>query len=188
MAINEFGFDTHSLLKIIKEEREKIDRFVRGRNLRLTQFLEYGVDFCKGLVPKYSMELENSISIRYTYERGLIKTGEIYIDGPAAEYAKFVEFGTGIKGVAPEHPKKGKWISNKSEKGEKGWVFPADNGKFYTTHGQPATAFMYKTYMMLKNFIDGQVTNKKWYSIRFTTENRFSPVIIITKKDLRWGA
>lgn len=68
-----------------------------------------------------------------------------------SEYAKYVEFGTGIEGSNSPHPKKPSgWNYDINSHGEKGWVYTAKDGKTYWTRGEIAHQFAYKAYLDLK--------------------------------------
>ncbi len=70
-----------------------------------------------------------------------------------AEYGIFVEFGTGIVGKGKQHPAKEvfDWEYDINEHGEKGWHFPADDGSYPVTKGQPSRPFMYETALRLRD-------------------------------------
>jgi hypothetical protein len=151
-----------------------------------------------------SGRLARSIQISY-YENprtGTIEGARLHIVGPAKKYAKFVEYGTGIVGqeTADESDMfvpRG-WIYDANELSDSGWPFKSKTRKknvaqgqftnFYWTFGQPGKAFMYRAYLMLKGFIrepiseDPKGNTMKWYSVRFGTEDGFSPYIEIKKK------
>lgn len=71
------------------------------------------------------------------------------------EYAKYVEFGTGIIGSRNPHPSLPRgWTYDTNSHGEKGWVYTAKDGKKYWTKGEIAHQFAYRTYLDLKqNYI-----------------------------------
>jgi hypothetical protein len=178
---NELNAYIYSLRELVKKKKDGVEQFARGRNIRLAQLLDRGQSYCKSLIPIGDTgTLQKGVSISFTYSGGLIKTGRIYLIGDAKEYGKYVEFGTGVIGEKHPHPEYNDYDRN--EYGEKGWVYKGKDGKFHHTLGQPSKAFMYKTFIYLKNLISMNVTNLKWYDITFTTEDNFSPVIIITKR------
>ena len=69
-----------------------------------------------------------------------------------AEYGVFVEFGTGIVGDSKQHPLVGEfgWEYDVNNHGETGWHFPADDGTWPITRGQPSRPFMYETAQQLR--------------------------------------
>ncbi len=70
-----------------------------------------------------------------------------------AEYAMFVEFGTGIIGAGKTHPASDVfgWEYDIHGHGEAGWHFPADDGSYPITKGQPSRPFMYETAQKLRD-------------------------------------
>lgn len=69
-----------------------------------------------------------------------------------ADYGVFVEFGTGIVGEGSPHALAGEfdWQYDVNEHGEAGWHFPADDGSWPITKGQPSRPFMYETAQQLR--------------------------------------
>jgi hypothetical protein len=77
----------------------------------------------------------------------------IYTD---LEYARFVEFGTGIigSGTHPVAREKG-WIYDLHGHGEAGWRFQGKDGSWYWTQGQTGKKFMYQAVLDLEqNYIE----------------------------------
>lgn len=80
-----------------------------------------------------------------------------------ADYGMFVEFGTGI--VGSEQPYTGTAMAEigyrygggttyvQTADGRVGWYFPAKDGKWYFTEGQPSRPFMWETAQLLKKQI-----------------------------------
>lgn len=92
-------------------------------------------------------ELISSLSIEYGEHFARVFTEN--------EYAKYVEFGTGIVGSNNPHPQlPNNWKYDVNSHGEKGWVYTAKDGKQYWTKGEIAHQFAYRTYLDLKqNYI-----------------------------------
>lgn len=69
-----------------------------------------------------------------------------------SEYGIFVEFGTGIVGDGSPHTLAGEfdWQYDVNNHGEAGWHFPADDGSWPITKGQPSRPFMYETAQQLR--------------------------------------
>ena len=67
-------------------------------------------------------------------------------------YAKFVEFGTGVKAKNNPHPSSNEfgWSYDTNAKGEMGWVYRSSDGNYYWTQGEEAHQFMYRAYQDLK--------------------------------------
>lgn len=143
-------------------------------------------EYCKTLAPVDTGQLQDSINIKYLTEKRRYKDfllgAELRVEGPAKHYAKYVEYGTGIVGDANPHPSPPKkWVYDENEHGDEGWLYYKPKLKMARwTLGQEGAAFMYKTYLYLKNIIESNPVNAKWYTIRFKTE-KVSPYILITK-------
>ena len=104
-----------------------------------------------------SGNLLNSIKLR----RGEVAKYQckyyIYTD---CEYAKFVEFGTGVVGARNPHPDlsqaniDGGWTYDSHNHGEEGWVYEDENGNWHRTRGQASRPFMYNTKLKLEEIIE----------------------------------
>ena len=106
-----------------------------------------GVETAKMKVRQYNAvytgELLNSIN----YEQGaVIQSGATWIVYTGCDWAKFVEFGTGIVGKQNPHPDTGiiGWKYDVNDHGEAGWFYYLD-GKWHWTKGMPSRPFMYET-------------------------------------------
>ena len=94
-----------------------------------------------------SGELLNSMSL----EPGdIVSNGSSYFIYTDCEWAKFVEFGTGIVGSESPHPDAQGWKYDVNEHGEKGWFYFKD-GEWHWTKGMPSRPFMYETAQELKD-------------------------------------
>lgn len=101
----------------------------------------------------YTGNLANSIIHFYDVAS---RTGFIRCN---AEYGIFVEFGTGVVGTQSPYPGEamaavgyrygGGTTYVQLEDGRVGWYYPADDGKWYFTEGQPSRPFMYNTARMV---------------------------------------
>lgn len=65
-------------------------------------------------------------------------------------YAKYVEYGTGVRGSHPQASEVG-WKYDSNGHGEDGWIYQAEDGNYYWTEGEEAHEFMYNAYLDLKN-------------------------------------
>lgn len=102
----------------------------------------------------FTGELANSITSFYDEQS---RIGFVRCD---ADYGMFVEFGTGI--VGSQAPYSGTAMAEigyqygggttyvQTEDGRVGWYFPARDGKWYFTEGQPSHPFMWETAQILK--------------------------------------
>ncbi len=102
------------------------------------------------LVPIESGELAESISWEYDEQTN---TGRIRV---GADYALFVEYGTGIVGANSPHPEPAPgWTYDVNAHGEKGWTyFDEKQNRYRWTKGEPAHAFVYKTREYMKSIAD----------------------------------
>ena len=143
MKINVFNLNSikeskNQLLKFRNRIKEQTDLSVK----KLTQM---GYEYMMSIVKVESGELASSISWDFSAKenKGVIKVG--------AEYAIFVEFGTGIVGATFPHPKSDTWQYDVNSHGESGWWYYDEKQKRTRwTRGQPASAFVYKTMEFIK--------------------------------------
>lgn len=152
-AINQYG-------KSFKHQK-----FNHSRDNRLIQLAQMGTMFCKSITPKQTGNLRRSIT--YSITKGGTQA-KIYIKPSGREYARFVEYGTGIRGKGSPHfkpPVSWRYNLHKELYG-KDWV------------GFVGREFMFQTYLYLFAAIRQRKTSMWWYEIRFTTF-RNAPAIII---------
>lgn len=88
-------------------------------------------------------ELLNSMNLR---AGDIYSNGAIYYIYTDCDWAKFVEFGTGIVGSESPHPDTSiaGWKYDVNKHGEKGWFYFAD-GEWHWTKGMPSRPFMFET-------------------------------------------
>lgn len=112
---------------------------------------ERGVEIAKMKIAEYDAiytgELLASINSEYG---GVIQNGSKWIIYTDCPWAKFVEFGTGIRGAESPHPDTSiiGWKYDVNEHGEKGWFYFKEN-EWHWTKGMPSRPFMYETNMEL---------------------------------------
>lgn len=125
---------------------DKCDEFTR-------QLAEEGVAIAKANILSedaiYTGELLNSMSLK---PGDIIYNGSQYVIYTACQWAKFVEFGTGIVGSENPHPNTSiiGWKYDVNNHGEKGWLY-FKNGEWHWTKGMPSRPFMYNTASELRN-------------------------------------
>ena len=129
---------------------EKLDLFVR-------KLCEKGVEIARENVKFTTGELYNSID----YKPGdVIQNGSQYLIYTDCEYAKFVEFGTGVVGENSPYPTdipmewnyaSGTHIFTTKD-GRVGWRYFKD-GSWHFTEGQPSKPFLYETATELREQI-----------------------------------
>lgn len=101
----------------------------------------------------FTGELMNSISL----EPGdMVGVGAKYYIYTGCEWAKFVEFGTGIVGEENPHPDPSlaNWKYDVNKHGEGGWYYYRD-GEWHWTQGMPSRPFMYETGQELRGKVVG---------------------------------
>ena len=136
------------LLSYKNDLNRKIDLFteklaLEGVNIAKTKIVE------KDAV--YTGELYNSMNLK----RGdAIYNGFSWLVYTDCEWAKFVEFGTGIVGMENQHPNPTivNWKYDVNEHGESGWFYFKD-GDWHWTKGMPSRPFMYETAIELQEKI-----------------------------------
>lgn len=138
-------FDLNSIKQakdLLTKYRDDIEYQTNQTVKRLTQM---GYEYMMSIVKIDSGELASSISWNYdkAQNKGVIKVG--------ADYAIFVEFGTGIVGANSPHPEPDGWQYDVNSHGENGWWYSDEKqNRIRWTKGQPASAFVYKTLEYMK--------------------------------------
>ena len=154
MTIKVNPFDSESIDKAIAEI-DKYETFIAEKAQELVRLLkEIGVEKAKELVPVDTGVAQESI-IGYMDDengRGIIKAGG---------YCKYIEFGTGVRGLNSQHPSPEyiaimQWAYNSgatiftTKDGREGWYYPTDDGGYRFTEGMPSRPFMFETAQYLK--------------------------------------
>lgn len=144
--IKEYQSDTQERTKLLAEKLADI-----------------GKDEAKLLVPVMTSALKESIDTTIVEEDS---NGATYAVVANSGYAKFVEFGTGIKGENNPHElaEQFGWEYDVNSHGEAGWWYPSsesdpnphkrigNDGKTYAwTKGMPSRPFMYETIQDLQD-------------------------------------
>lgn len=129
--------------KDAKELPEKITKEVlkEGESLILENMRKQNIREAKG-------ELSRSIFSEQDKEKGVV--------GVQAEYAKFVEYGTGVVGKGSPHPDPPEeWeydVPSEHKTLDGGWVYYDEHaGQFRFTYGAVSKPFMYHTYYDLRD-------------------------------------
>ena len=159
MRTIQITLDPSSIAKAIKElnqyqkdvenkVRQLIQRLVDlGANVARVKIVEMGA--------YYSGELLSGVG---GYFSPLLNSGWVKVTN---NHAAFVEFGTGVVGLANPH-KNGEYLSKASwayatgrtifttKDGRTGWYYPTDNGEYRFTEGMKSRPFMYETALELQ--------------------------------------
>lgn len=144
------SLSTKSINAAIREvERFKQD-VIRKARLLVEKLTDYGVEIAKINVIEmgavFSGELASSIEGYYSPALG---AGFIRAN---AQYACFVEFGTGVIGKGNPHPTPQGWKYDVNEHGNKGWFYFKD-GQWHWTKGMESRPFMYETAKELERIV-----------------------------------
>ena len=146
-----FNVFSRSSIAKAKERLTKIQQKVEGGSADAVRNLtQAGYEYMLTLAPIESGELVESITWEYDEQTN---TGRIRV---GADYALFVEYGTGIVGAQNPHPEPAPgWTYDVNAHGEKGWTyFVAKQNRYQWTKGEPAHAFVYKTREYMKSIAD----------------------------------
>lgn len=137
MRIDVFSFNSIRNAKdLLIKYRDDIEY---KTDLSVKQLTQIGYEYMMSIIKFDSGELASSISWEYdkAENKGVIKVG--------ADYAIFVEFGTGIVGANSPHPEPESWNYDVNNHGENGWwYYDFKQDRFRWTKGQPASAFVYR--------------------------------------------
>ena len=143
------------LIEYQEDLNEKLDLFVQ-------KLCEKGVEIAKEKVSVHDAsdtgELLNSIDLR---EGDIIKNGSQWFIYTDCDYAKFIEFGTGVVGENSPYPTSTPIEWNYASRktifttidGKTGWYYPIKDGQVRFTEGQPSRPFMYETALELRELI-----------------------------------
>lgn len=143
MKIDVFSLDS---IKNAKDQLLKYRNAIKVRaDLTVKQLTQLGYEYMRSIVKYDSGELLSSISWNYDkiQNEGVIEVG--------ADYAVFVEFGTGIVGAVSPHPAPKNWQYDVNSHGDAGWwYYDQKQDRLRWTKGQAASAFVYKTLEFMK--------------------------------------
>ena len=135
-------------------EIERYETFVAEKAQEFVRLLkELGVEKAKELVPVDTGVAQASIIGYMDENKGIIQAGG---------YCKYIEFGTGVRGLGSQHPSPEylaimQWAYNSgatiftTKDGREGWYYPADDGSWRFTEGMPSRPFMFETAKYLKS-------------------------------------
>ena len=117
-----------------------------GVNIAKTEILSMGAIDSGELVGSIKFKKGDVIADGCTYY--------IYTD---CEYAKFIEFGTGIVGEEYPHPQANDvgWNYDVNGHGDNGWWYMANDGQYHWTKGAPSKPFMHNTVVQLNSLVSG---------------------------------
>ena len=134
-------------------------RIYNKTSLLAQRLTDYGAEIAQikivSLGAYYSGELLSGVSGYFSpsLQAGFVKV--------SSDHAAFVEFGTGVVGMANPH-QNGEYLSKAAwdyasgkeifftGDGRIGWNYPTDDGEFRFTEGMPSRPFMYETALELE--------------------------------------
>lgn len=152
-----FTLDSRSIAQAIKEVEQYKTDFQNAIQALVEQMTRDGETIAKLQVIALGAfdtgELEASIYGYYSpsLHAGVVRAG--------ADYAVFVEYGTGVVGMTNQHPAPVNWTYDVNNHGESGWVYKSDrDGNFHWTKGQISHPFMYNTYRELQRLFPSMVS------------------------------
>jgi len=158
MSKKVYTLDDKSLQKLYNDIEDAKDDLLEKANLFCREMARRGVDIAKKEVLSMgaidSGELVGSIKLK---KGDVIANGCSYYVYTDCEYAKFVEFGTGIVGEEYPHPQANDagWKYDVNGHGDNGWWYMANDGKYHWTRGAPSRPFMHNTAVQLNSIVSG---------------------------------
>lgn len=140
-------FSRKSISEAIERMKVLQDKIEGDHQKSVQELTQIGYEYMMLLVKVESGELADSITWEFDEKSN---TGRIKV---GADYAIFVEYGTGIVGANNPHPEPAPgWTYDVNEHGEKGWTYWDEKQQRYRwTKGQPASAFVYRTAEYMKS-------------------------------------
>ena len=145
MPVIRVEFTADGLERAIAEVKAYRDKVEQADTAIVKRLTEDGVKQAQDLVAYMNAidtgELAGSIQGDAKDKRGVIRA--------EAGHAAYVEFGTGVVGAGAPHPNPIGWAYDVNGHGEKGWMYPGDDGKWHWTKGMPSRPYMYETAQMM---------------------------------------
>lgn len=140
-------FSANSIKQLQKDIEAYAKEIERKTRLFAQRLAEKGVIIAKIKIMEYDAVYTGELLKSINSERGaVIQNGETWIVYTDCPWAKFVEFGTGIRGKENSHPDTSivGWKYDVNEHGEAGWFYYKE-GSWHWTKGLPSRPFMYET-------------------------------------------
>ncbi|MGN0620554.1 MAG: hypothetical protein ACI4I9_01700 [Porcipelethomonas sp.] len=156
---------SESVSKAVRELQEYKAGLQGKAQLLVKTLTDEGAEICRVKIAELDIsDTGNLLSSIGGYYDSSLNAGFITAD---CEYAVFVEFGTGTKGVRKPYPGEAmaragykymggtRYITTKD--GRIGWFYPAPDGTWKFTEGLPSRPFMYETAEELKRALQKTV-------------------------------
>lgn len=147
---------TQSIHKLQSDLQKYRDDVVKKCRTFAERLAERGVEIAKMKISEYDAVYTGELLASMNYRQGAaIQDGDRWIVYANCQWAKFVEFGTGVVGENRPHPDTSivGWKYDVNDHGEKGWFYFRD-GEWHWTKGMPSRPFMFETAMDLKRIIE----------------------------------
>ena len=142
--------------KSLEEAINKLNRLKEAYSKGIDNAVKYATElmYYKVLEYCYANGILNHINqIHWEYDDNT-KTGRVWTNDMVII---FNEMGTGITGANNPHPNPDgpfkSWRYDVNEHGEKGWVYPKEDGTFGWTRGLPSRHMFYDAFNDIKNEI-----------------------------------
>lgn len=123
---------------------ESLDEYIKSLELKKEQILEATKNIATRVAKEAGKDTYNGVEIIPAKMQG--ETAIAYAKS-TNQIDTYREFGTGIVGSQNPHTDealaKAGWKYDVNEHGEKGWIYPKDDGTFGWTKGQPAQKKFY---------------------------------------------
>lgn len=142
--------------KSLKEAKKFLNKYKEAYSKGIDNAVKYATEmmYNKVLEYCYANGISNHISqIKWEYDDNT-KTGRVWTNDMVII---FNEMGTGIVGSNNPHPNPDgpfkSWKYDVNEHGEKGWVYPKEDGTYGWTKGLPSRHMFYSAFQDIKDEI-----------------------------------
>ena len=142
--------------KSLNEAIKNLNRFKEAYSKGVDNAVKYATEMMYNKVLEYCYEngiLNHTSQIHWEYDDNT-KTGRVWTNDMVII---FNEMGTGITGANNPHPNPDgpfkSWRYDVNEHGEKGWIYPKEDGTFGWTKGLPSRHMFYDAFNDIKNEI-----------------------------------
>lgn len=142
--------------KSLEEAKKFLNKYKEAYSKGIDNAVKYATEmmYNKVLEYCYANGISNHISqIKWEYDDNT-KTGRVWTNDMVII---FNEMGTGIVGSNNPHPKPDgpfkSWKYDVNEHGEKGWVYPKEDGTYGWTKGLPSRHMFYSAFQDIKDEI-----------------------------------
>lgn len=147
-------------IKQLKDYKKSIEEKAQ---LLIEKLGDYGLDVCRAKI--IEMDINDTgrlLSSVAGYYSSHLHSGYITVD---CDYAVFVEFGTGTRGIGKPYPA-GEIMAEVGYQymggtkyvtlldGRIGWYYPTEDGHWKFTEGLPSRPFMYETALDMRRNLD----------------------------------